>query len=84
MTAYTLALLGVFILEIAIGAMLSQVLQTLSRRRREREHARRQFEREIQALREDFGYLRPEVNRMLNWRRGPSWSCSKRARQTAP
>ncbi len=65
-------LTGVFIAGIEIGVLLCLIVQTATRHRREWERARRQSQLEIEALRRDFEALRPEIERLRQWRQGSS------------
>jgi uncharacterized membrane-anchored protein YhcB (DUF1043 family) len=59
---------GVFVVGVGIGFLLCQVLQDSSRRRREREQTRRQFQLEVESLRRDLDALRCDAKQLLQRR----------------
>jgi uncharacterized membrane-anchored protein YhcB (DUF1043 family) len=59
---------GVFVVGVGIGFLLCQVLQDSSRRRREREQTRRQFQLEIESLRRDLDALHRDAKQLLQKR----------------
>ena len=77
MSGYTLAFTGVFILGVGIGVLLCLIFETVSRRRRERNHTRRQFQLETESLRRDFESLRRDVDRICSANPLPLNPCSK-------
>lgn len=68
MNISTVELAGVLISGIEIGVLLCLIAQTVSRSRRDRDRAWRQFRLEIEALRRDLEALRPEIERLRQWR----------------